>query len=101
MSKVFNLTFHGIGDPPDDARPEEREMWVPPDAFRAALDEARDREDVHITFDDGYASDVEIALPALADRGLKATFFPVAGRIGQPGFVDEDAIRALAEAGMA
>lgn len=100
MSRVFNLTFHGLGDPPDDATPEEREMWVRPDAFRAALDEARDRDDVCITFDDGYTSDVEIALPALVERGLTAKFFPVAGRIGQPGFVDEDEIRVLAQAGM-
>ena len=39
-------------------------------------------------FDDGNASDVELALPALRERGLKATFFVVAGRLGTPGFLD-------------
>ena len=42
-----------------------------------------------------------IALPALRERGLTATFFVVAGRLGEPGFLDERGVRALADAGMA
>ena len=37
---------------------------------------------VAITFDDGFASVVEHAGPALLDRGLRATVFCVAGRLG-------------------
>ena len=55
---------------------------------------------MRITFDDGNASDVEHALPALRRRGLTGTFFVVAGRLGEPGFLDADGVRALAAAGM-
>lgn len=56
---------------------------------------------VEITFDDGNLSDVELALPALLEHGLTATFHVCAGRIGQPGYVDEAAMRHLRDAGMA
>jgi peptidoglycan/xylan/chitin deacetylase (PgdA/CDA1 family) len=56
---------------------------------------------VRITFDDGNASDLEHALPALVDRGLHATFFVVAGRLGMRGFLDAAGVRTLAGAGMA
>jgi len=35
---------------------------------------------VQLSFDDGNRSDVGIALPALLERELSATFFVVAGR---------------------
>jgi peptidoglycan/xylan/chitin deacetylase (PgdA/CDA1 family) len=38
---------------------------------------------VAITFDDGCASAVRVAAPLLADRGLTATFFCVAGYLGR------------------
>ena len=41
-----------------------------------------------------------MALPALADRGLTATFFPLAGKLGQPGYLDAGGVRALSAAGM-
>ena len=58
------------------------------------------RRPIEITFDDGNASDVEVALPALRERGLAATFFVCAGRIGEPGYLDADQLRELADAGM-
>ena len=69
--------------------------------FHSLLDCAVGRKDVLITFDDGNASDLELALPALRDRGLTATFFVIAGRLGVPRFLDEAGVRALATAGMA
>ena len=39
---------------------------------------------VRLSFDDGNASDVEIGLPGLLERGLTATFFPLAGRLDTP-----------------
>ena len=68
--------------------------------FLSVLDSVEDRADVRITFDDGNASDVEHALPALRERGLKATFFVVAGRMGAPRFLDADGVKELAAAGM-
>lgn len=54
-----------------------------------------------LTFDDGYASDCEIALPHLLERGLRARFFVTGGVVGRRrGFCDEDQVRALAAAGM-
>jgi peptidoglycan/xylan/chitin deacetylase (PgdA/CDA1 family) len=66
---------------------------------------------VAITFDDGFASCVEHALPVLKDRAFTATFYLVAGLIGgrsewlaaERGFdlpmVDWAAVRALAAGG--
>ena len=68
--------------------------------FESILDAVTERDDVRITFDDGNASDVEHALPALRQRGLTGTFFIVAGRLRVPGFLDADAVRELAAAGM-
>jgi len=96
----INLTFHGVGDPPRRLEPGEAGVWVGRRAFAAVLDAAAGRDDVHVTFDDGNASDLEHALPALAERGLRATFFVVAGRLGTPGFLDAAGVRALADAGM-
>lgn len=67
---------------------------------------------VALTFDDAFASVVEHAAPLLADRGQRATVFPVAGAIGAtndwpsqpPGaprapLADLEQLRALAAAG--
>jgi peptidoglycan/xylan/chitin deacetylase (PgdA/CDA1 family) len=97
----INLTFHGIGTPERPLEPGEDQIWLGQDQFESALDSVVGRSDVQITFDDGNASDVEQALPQLRSRGLAATFFVVAGRLGAPGFLDQAGVRALAEAGMA
>src|SRR3954465_15432825 len=101
MARAINLTFHGIGEPGRRLDPGESDVWVTREQFLAHLDAAAARDDVRITFDDGNASDVEHALPALRERGLRATFFVVADRIGVPGFLDAGALRELTEAGMA
>ncbi|MGZ5321679.1 MAG: polysaccharide deacetylase family protein [Solirubrobacterales bacterium] len=98
--RIINLTFHGIGEPERALEPGEEQVWLDSDQFQSALDSVVGRSDVRITFDDGNASDVEQALPGLRQRGLTATFFIVAGRLGDPGFLDERGVRALAAAGM-
>ena len=55
---------------------------------------------VLITFDDGNASDALIALPELVKRGLKASFFVCAGRIGTLHYLDCLALADLVAAGM-
>jgi peptidoglycan/xylan/chitin deacetylase (PgdA/CDA1 family) len=100
LDRSINLTFHGIGNPERRLDPGEQDVWVADDQFLAMLDCAAGRDDVTITFDDGNASDVEHALPALRARGLRATFFVVAGRLGTPRFLDEPGVRELAAAGM-
>jgi peptidoglycan/xylan/chitin deacetylase (PgdA/CDA1 family) len=100
LDRSINLTFHGIGQPARRLDPGEQDVWVSRDRFVSLLDAVAGRDDVRITFDDGNASDVDHALPALRDRGLSATFFVVAGRLGTPRFLDEGGVRALAAAGM-
>ena len=98
--RSINLTFHGVGDHDSALPPGEEHVWLSAAAFEAVLDAAAGRDDVRITFDDGNASDVAHALPQLRRRGLSATFFVVAGRLGEPGFLDADDVRALYAAGM-
>jgi peptidoglycan/xylan/chitin deacetylase (PgdA/CDA1 family) len=97
---VVNLTVHGIGRPQRALDPGEDESWVTVEQFERVLDAVAEHPDVHLTFDDGNSSDVEIALPRLLERGLVAEFFPLAGELGERGRVDLDAIRELAAAGM-
>lgn len=97
---VVHLCFHGIGTPvvaPDEG---ESEYWIAEDLFLGVLDLVRDRTDVRLSFDDGFVSDVTTALPALAERGLSARFFPVMGRLGLTGYVDEAAVQEIKAAGM-
>ncbi|MFI7521682.1 polysaccharide deacetylase family protein [Micromonospora globbae] len=98
--RVVNVCFHGVGVPRRDLEPGEDRYWVSRDAFHRILDEVATWPSVRISFDDGNASDVEIGLPALLARGLRADFFVLAGRLGAPGSLDEDAVRELHAHGM-
>lgn len=98
------LNFHGIGMPPARIPPDEVPYWVTRDAFAAIVAQAAAspwRERVRFTFDDGNASDLEIAAPLLAEAGFGAEFFVLTGRIGAPGYLDRAGIRALLDMGMA
>jgi peptidoglycan/xylan/chitin deacetylase (PgdA/CDA1 family) len=98
---VLNVCFHGVGTPGRELEPGEDVYWVSEDRFHRILDDlATWPAPVRISFDDGNASDVDIALPALAERGLRADFFALAGRLGGAGSLDEDAVRELARHGM-
>jgi peptidoglycan/xylan/chitin deacetylase (PgdA/CDA1 family) len=99
-ASVVNLTVHGIGPPPRALEPGEDLTWVAVGQFERVLDAAAGRPDVRITFDDGNASDVELALPRLLERGLTAEFFVLAGLLGRPGRLDTDDMRELLRAGM-
>ncbi|AUI63192.1 polysaccharide deacetylase family protein [Amycolatopsis sp. BJA-103] len=94
------LAIGGVGRPVRALDPGENETWVTVEQFERVLDSVAGREDVGLTFDDGNSSDVEIALPRLVERDLTAEFFPLAGRIGQRGFLDANGLRELVEAGM-
>jgi len=66
------LTVHGIGPTSRSLDPGEDRTWVTLKQFEQVLDAAAGRPEVQITFDDGNASDIEIALPRLLQRGLSA-----------------------------
>src|SRR2546425_11821268 len=51
------------------------------------------RRPVIITFDDGYRSNRDVALPLLQQHGFRATIFLVAGRVGGTNAWDPDEIQ--------
>lgn len=97
---IINLCFHGVGVCRREREPGESRYWVSEDLFRRVLDEAVAFPQVRLSFDDGNASDVRIALPALAERGLTATFFPLAGRLDDPASLHAADLQTLRAAGM-
>ena len=102
MTYAIGLNFHGIGEPKRDLEPGEAPYWLSSDQFERVLDQVAgaDPSGFVITFDDGNISDHDIALPALAARGLQARFFVLTSRIDQPGSLSTDQIQALQKAGM-
>lgn len=97
---MINLGFHGIGVPERELEPDEDQYWIDSQRFEELLDTSLELPEVRLTFDDGNASDLSVALPMLVERGLTASFFVIAGRLGQPGSLAADDVRALAESGM-
>lgn len=96
----INLCFHGIGTPARDLEIGEAHYWVRTTVFHAMLDTVVGDPRVRISFDDGNASDAEIALPALLERDLRATFFVLAGRLDQPGSLTREQVLELRDHGM-
>ncbi len=97
------INFHGIGIAPPGIEKAELDYWWDADPFFAALDKvstAASDYPVLITFDDGNESDLDIALPALLERNLTASFFVCAGRVGTRGYLNASAIRRLLQEGM-
>ncbi|GIH10157.1 hypothetical protein Rhe02_82240 [Rhizocola hellebori] len=100
MPHVLNICFHGIGTPKRALEPGEDIYWVDVDRFESILDEVAQWPSIRISFDDSNASDIEIGLPALLKRNLRADFFVIAGRLGEPGSLSEADVLQLREAGM-
>ncbi|HEX6872231.1 MAG TPA: polysaccharide deacetylase family protein [Micromonosporaceae bacterium] len=98
--RVIHMLFHGIGTPRRELEPGEDRYWVGVDQFQELLAEVAGWPQARISFDDGNLSDLDHGLPALTARGLTATFFIIAGRLGQPGSVDADGVRELRRHGM-
>jgi peptidoglycan/xylan/chitin deacetylase (PgdA/CDA1 family) len=95
-----------LGKPVRPLEEREGDFWLTIDQFEHCLDVvtriAGDHSrEVHITFDDGNRSDLEIALPRLRNRGLIGTFFVLADYIGRPGFLTASDILDLRRSGMA
>ena len=117
MTPAVVLMYHRIGVGALPGRESGEESYaVSPETFEAQLDalaasrasvvgygelESKTRLPVLITFDDGNATDHEIALPALRRRGYSALFFVTPAWIGTPGFMTWDQVRDLERQGMA
>lgn len=97
---IVHLCFHGIGRCAREREPGESRYWVERDLFLRILDEAERHGRIQLSFDDGNASDHAIAMPALMDRGLHATFFALAGRLDDPASLGPGELVRLRAAGM-
>ena len=95
-----HVCFHGIGVPRRELEPGEEPFWISRDSFLRLLDELRTWPRAVLSFDDSNESDLTIALPALLERGLRAEFFVLAARLGQPGSLSADNVRELRSQGM-
>lgn len=97
---ITNLCFHGIGRCTVEREPGERRYWITRDVFLEVLDLVAEAGDVRLSFDDGNRSDFDVALPALEERGLRATIFALAGRLDDPASLSAADLVALRGAGM-
>lgn len=124
LSQVpYILTYHRVAEVAENAlcvtpsRFAEQMAWLERHGLRGvgagalldAMRAGRHRGLVGITFDDGYASLMEAALPTLLRRGFTATMFIVAGLLGGTNewdpppvwpLMSADHVRELAAAGM-
>jgi len=97
---IVNLCFHGIGVCETEREEGESRYWVSESTFLDILDDVAGDPRVRLSFDDGNRSDVEIALPALRDRGLTATFFALAGRLNDAASLSASDLVELRRNGM-
>lgn len=97
---AVNVCFHGIGQPRRPLENGEDRYWVADDQFCRLLDEVSTWPDVSLSFDDGNVSDLEIAVPALQERGLRAAFFVLAARLDAPGSLSRTDLAELTAKGM-
>jgi peptidoglycan/xylan/chitin deacetylase (PgdA/CDA1 family) len=114
------LMYHGIaalGVAPDVP---DRKFWVAAPTFRQQLEQLRHAgygtgrladhwgsprvattgPEVVVTFDDGRASDYDVAFPLLLEMGARGEFFVNTGSIGQPGYLTWGQIDEMQRAGM-
>jgi len=119
------LMYHGIADVPDDpnqlcvspARFTEQLDWLARSGLRgvsvgtlvAAMAAGEAAGLVGLTFDDGYTSVLDIAVPELHSRGFGATAFIISGLLGRTNewdagpvwpLLDARGIAELAEGGL-
>jgi len=109
------LIYHELVDAVPARRGDREWFAVPVHGFSRQLDLIRaagltagsvaralapDGPRVAISFDDGLRSDYERAFPALAERGMTATFFVVTDRVGTAGYVTWGELREMRAAGM-
>ncbi|WP_205647554.1 polysaccharide deacetylase family protein [Agromyces badenianii] len=98
---TIHVCFHGIGTLGQEREPGEAHYWMARDVFHDVLDVVQAHPHVRLSFDDGNRSDLEVGLPALRERGLRATFFALAGRLDDPASLGPGDLRELRDAGMA
>lgn len=97
------LNFHGVGEVNRILEPGEADYWLSETHFCDVLNwisSSPVRSRIRITFDDGNKSDVTIGLKYLATSKQKATYFVLADKIGQDGYLDHNDLGILRDEGM-
>jgi peptidoglycan/xylan/chitin deacetylase (PgdA/CDA1 family) len=120
LSGIPVLMYHGIAALGVGVDVRDRKYWVAAPSFRQQLEQLRHTghrtaaladhwgprrsgaagNDVVLTFDDGRASDYEVAFPLLLEIGARAEFFVNTGSIGLPGHLTWAQIAEMQRAGM-
>ena len=105
VAQLDCLVARGIGHRPGEGEEAGRGVVASPfdggSASAGAAELPATPPAVLLTFDDGHASDHDIALPHLLERGLHASFFVTSDFVGRrPGFCEAGQVAALAAAGM-
>jgi peptidoglycan/xylan/chitin deacetylase (PgdA/CDA1 family) len=103
--KELILLFHGLGEPHHLVDQKELPYWLSLASFTRLLDQVSECSTnanlrMTITFDDGNDTDAYLAFPELSKRGLCASFFVCAGRIGKKHYLDNSMIKDLLDGGM-
>lgn len=116
------FTYHGLLHSEEIEVPSrERKYWIPGARFREQLNQIRGSgyqvrllgelwnatdtpqalgPSAVLTFDDGLASDYEIACPLLLEAGMRATFFVNTATVGERGFLNWGQIVEMQRGGM-
>jgi peptidoglycan/xylan/chitin deacetylase (PgdA/CDA1 family) len=98
----FILNIHGVGDNVREFEPGERPYWLEREELAKVLDFVQMLSfslPIALTVDDGNSSDYEIVAPELRKRGLLATFFVLAGKLDQAGYLRRSQVRDLSAEG--
>lgn len=114
-SGVPVLTYHHVGDGPEwfnvSAADFERQLAMLRENGYTAVSvmelaeglSGRGRlpsRPVVITFDDGYEDNFAAAFPVLQRQEMRATFFVVTGKMGQPGYMTWEQLGRMSAGGM-
>lgn len=116
------LEYHGLALPAGaKARPYKNRFWILGAQFQDQLQQIRRQglrvkllselwqeagavkvkgSSVVLTFDDGRASDYEVAYPLLVEAHMQAEFFLNTSNVGKPGFLTWPQVSEMQRAGM-
>ncbi len=99
--KLLILTFHEIVNLRQENIYKINKSCIDLTTFNKIVKLASDRPNILLTFDDGYKSQLEMALPILLRNNLRAVFFIPTGMLGKNGYMGYDDVKVLVKNGMA
>src|SRR4051812_46602745 len=102
QGRPFIITLHGVGEPLRRYEPGEMPYWISRNELDRVLDYIQrnlESKRIDLTVDDGNSSDYQIVAPELRKRGMHATFFVLAGRLDEVGYLSRSELRELSKDG--